>query len=84
MKEPFSPFFPFEMQVKTPSRPRLRHQLIQLYKRKVFAPFYIFLLEPYVGTLCQHKFGVMFEGNIVSDEGTFLFLSFCFFLVKCR
>ena len=53
-------FFPFEMQVKTPIRPRLRHQLSQLHKRKVFAPFYTFLLEPYVGTVCQHTFGIMF------------------------
>ena len=55
----FLPFFPFEMQVKTPSRPRQRN-LSQLHKRKVFTPYHIFLLEPCVGTVCPHKFGVMF------------------------
>ena len=64
------------MQLKTPSRPRQRHLLSQLHKRKVFTPFYIFLLEPCVGTVCQHKFGIMFEANTVTDEETFLFLSF--------
>ena len=56
-------FFPFEMQLKIPSRPRQRHLLSQLHKRKVFTPFYIFLLEPCVGTVCQHKFGIMFKAN---------------------
>ena len=66
------------MQLKTPSRPRQRHWRSQLHKRKVFTPFYIFLLEPCVGTVCQHKFGIMFEANTVTDEETFLFLFFPF------
>ena len=35
-------------------------------------------MEPCVGTVCQHKFGIMFEANTVTDEETFLFLSFFF------
>ena len=53
-------FFSCEMRVKTPSRPRQRHLLSQLHNRKVFTPYHIFLLEPCVGTVCQHKFGIMF------------------------
>ena len=76
----FLPFFAFEMQVKTPSRPRQRH-LSQLHKRKVFTPYHIFLLEPCVGTVCPHKFGVMFWAITVIDEETFFYL---FLLLKCR
>ena len=55
----FPPFFPFEIQVKTPSRARQRN-LSQLHKRKVFTPYHIFLLEPCVGTACERKFAIMF------------------------
>ena len=55
----FPPFFPFEIQVKTPSRAR-QGNLSQLHKRKVFTPYHIFLLEPCVGTACEHKFAIMF------------------------
>ena len=56
----FLHFFPFEMQQKTPSCPRQRHLLSQLHNRKVFTPYHIFLLEPCVGTVCEHKFAIMF------------------------
>ena len=71
-------FVPFEMQVKTPSRPRQRHLLSQLQKRKVFTPYHIFLFEPCVGTVCQHNFGIMFEAITGADEGTFFSLFFPF------
>ena len=60
MKAPFSSFFTFEMQLITPSCPRQRHLLSQLHNRKVFTPYHIFLLEPCVGTVCEHKFAIMF------------------------
>ena len=69
---------PFEMQVKTPSRPRQRHLLSQLQKRKVFTPYHIFLLEPCVGTVCQHKFGIILEAITGADEGTFFSFFFPF------
>ena len=79
MKAPFSSFFfPFEMQVKTPSCPCQRHLLSQLHNRKVFTLYHIFLLEPCVGTVREHKFAIMFQAITVRDEGSFFFIFFPF------